>query len=249
MQADNHKIRLICTPHIARGLLVLFPELSQSTTGGHLEFEELALSPTLLRTIVTSGFAVSPRYMDRYHFCLSGSTGDQLAINAFFAAIADQYTSIVDTGRNLENIYAMVNLLTSVLAKQDVRLLDFGCGVGLSSKVIGSATIFGFDPCSRMTELANRNGLHAFDLAGLKLLPADSFDGLFASYVAHLLPDDQTLRIAWAKVRTGGTLIANCHKGQGVDRLESLDGRRLAYSDCVPDVRTTHGPYVIIQKT
>ena len=78
------------------------------------------------------GLQLSPRYMDRFYFCIAATDAyvARAVVTALFEAIAGSYEHGIDVGRNRENAR---NLLLLVLERDanPGRVLDFGLRFGL----------------------------------------------------------------------------------------------------------------------
>ena len=166
------------------------------------------------------GSAVYVRLLDQFYL---PEQHDAATTDAFFTHIADDYDGLVYAERNISNL---VNLLREIGKRSGpgpLRILDFGCGTGLSSVAVKriddittSISMFGFDRCARMREIARRRGLQVFPAVTCVDLQnsgeAQLFDGVVASYVFHFGIDDVCFSALHRILRSGGTLAGNYHK-------------------------------------
>jgi predicted TPR repeat methyltransferase len=145
----------------------------------------------------------------------------QVLYNEFFDYIANQYESLIDISRNLANIDTLLELLSHEIGGLvDKRIIDFGCGTGLASRRLrGAAAEFtGVDQSPHMRDIAMHRGMKVVptnDLASW----TSYFDGAIASYVLHLLSDDEALRSLALALKPDGVLVGNFHKNANLDRV------------------------------
>lgn len=138
------------------------------------------------------------------------------AERSFFDTIADHYESEVDGSRNRSNLRV---LLRSVDVGPGQRVLDFGCGPGLSVRAADELALVGCDVSSEMRRHASVRGLATVgpeELPGLE----GTFDAVVASYVLHLAVPAEDWLAAARCVRRGGRIAANFHKGNGLVQME-----------------------------
>jgi predicted TPR repeat methyltransferase len=172
------------------------------------------------------------RLLDRFYL---PEQHDAATTDAFFTRIAHDYDGLVDAERNIGNL---VKLLREIMRRSDaggrpLRILDFGCGTGLSkvalTRIADSTTnvnLLGFDLCARMRETARRRGLQvlpAVACADLQNLgESKPFDGAVASYVFHFGVEGVCFNALHGVLRPGGTLAGNYHKATN-EALRQLD--------------------------
>lgn len=137
-----------------------------------------------------------------------------------FDHIAATYELEIDPQRNRDNVR---NLLERVVTRPGARVLDFGCGSGLSVSVasLQGHVILGCDVSSRMRQRASANGLPVMNVPGLSRFRG-WFDGAIASYVMHLALPEADLTLLLQSLRVGGRLAANFHKSKGLDDIEKF---------------------------
>lgn len=184
---------------------------------------------------VPKAFAVDGREFRRLldHFHIPAVPDTALSV-ALFDLCAERYERLVDVPRNIANIH---NLLQVVLgARQEkagpVNMLDFGCGTGLvvralqsfmpRSKCIIHCT--GTDRAPHMLEMAGRRGLVVLRKEDWERVPAEAYDAVIASYVAHLGISRADCELIAKQLGPGGVFAANYHRGDdvGMAELESL---------------------------
>lgn len=164
------------------------------------------------------------RYLDRFY--LWSKRGNvarrQKLLDFFFDAAAIDYKMLVDPDRNRENIRHLLQDLEDVSGPLgNRRVIDFGCGVGLSKPACDQVglSVIGFDRCPQMRQQAAANGIEVWGPRDLAATAKGTIDAAFSSYVFHLLPDLGSTTLLWSRLAIGGALAANFHKGRGLDRL------------------------------
>lgn len=146
-----------------------------------------------------------------------------LFFNLFFDWIAETYEDVIDQERNVDNIKALLGLLLRYeMVDSTSRILDFGCGTGLSMKAtsMSYADVYGYDVSNEMRRRARAAGIAVFEnneFLGCNL----QFDGVIASYTLHCRANMKLLTKAAEVIRPGGGIAANFHKGVGRDWAES----------------------------
>ena len=195
------------------------------------------------------------RYLDRFYLWLPNNDSrlSQEIIDEFFDLIAKEYESLIDVARNIENIKNLFEILEDVIRPFDEsKLVDYGCGTGLSLRAEHpiNVEIFGVDRCPTMREIAAARGLTVWSLGQLASQPTNSLDGAFSSYVFHLFPRLEGLRLLWSRIRIGGAFVANFHKNDGIERVNEF--MRATHGTLI-DVRSLpasekHGTYLAYRK-
>jgi predicted TPR repeat methyltransferase len=144
----------------------------------------------------------------------------ELFINEFFAYISGDYENIIDTNRNCYNIKNLETIVNNKLPDSNkLKILDFGCGTGLSVGVISDKhELVGVDSCEMMLQKARSRGLNAFNNNELNIkYNSKYFDAIISSYVFHLIEDMSTLDLVWEKLRNYGLFVGNFHKNKNLD--------------------------------
>lgn len=244
---------LVCDPallqHLVRvGLHVNIVHLSES-----LALAELATSiPEVDETLTTIGASRTPRYLDRFYLCFGLGSGHQAVLDSLFELIGSEYDSLVDVARNRHNIRLLLRLIErEVGSLKGRRVVDFGCGTGLSLEIAQEHDIvlLGCDSCPTMRSVAASRGMAVFAPGEFRRMPAGSVDAIFASYVFHLTPDVGSLEIVWDRVHPGGVVAVNLHKNQGYPAISALMSRLNAVrTDLEPEGGEKHGRYLVYRK-
>jgi hypothetical protein len=161
------------------------------------------------------------RLLDRYWIIhvRGDEEGRRDAELCFFDRIADRYELEIDPRRNRDNVRTLIQLAG---VRPGARVLDFGCGPGLSVREADQIALVGCDVSPAMREQA---AAHRLLTVGPEDLPKleSSFDAMVASYVFHLAVPLIDLLAAMRSVRRGGRVAANFHKNRGfVDTTVSI---------------------------
>jgi len=191
------------------------------------------------------------RYLDRLYLWAPSSDSQhrQALLDMVFEAIAGDYEQLVHPDQNRENIRILLESIRTELGELNDRVVvDYGCGVGLSMSVAVEfgVRLIGVDRSPSMREAAAARGMKVWTLEDLALAPEKSLDGVIASYLFHLLPDLEGLRLLWSRLRLGGVLAANFHKGVGMEvvrqTLEPLGARKVSFPALTS--HHMHGPHL-----
>jgi len=194
------------------------------------------------------GFDLS-RYLDRFYVCVRphDTHRRQRILDILFDCAAPEYEQLINPNQNRENIFQLLAALEAACGPLAGKLvIDFGCGVGLSKQAAQEfgVRLVGFDRCPRMRKQANAHGLEVWGPRHLAVAPKNSIDAAFCSYLFHLLPDLGSLRLLWLRLRVGGALAANFHKGRGLDRVADAFGATASEHNIEgPQLMFAHGLY------
>jgi len=174
-------------------------------------------------------------------------------LDGFFALIADDYDSLVDAARNVHNIRSLFGKLNELIEiGPDTVVIDYGCGTGLFLRALPSLAkqVVGVESCPAMRDIAGKNGMRVLSVDDLALEPEGSVAGALASYVFHFDPDPHGLHLLWSRLRPGGTVVANFHKGNCVDHISAILSAKGGLVRKLPSVGHPydHGPYLAFTK-
>lgn len=141
----------------------------------------------------------------------------------FYSLYSTNYLDLINPDHNLACIYYFKTLLNeNAYLPPDFRILDYGCGPGLSTQIFGLKHLVGYDNNPTMLEKATNQGLEVLDKEGFDNIQSCSFDGSFASYVFHMaIPESDITNLARI-VKSNGILVANYYKDLGIERVSSL---------------------------
>lgn len=146
----------------------------------------------------------------------------ELFINEFFTYISGVYENIIDTNRNCYNIRNLETIVKIKLPNSNkLKILDFGCGTGLSVGIISDKhELVGVDSCEMMLQKARLRGLNAFNINELDIkYNSEYFDAIISSYVFHLIEDMTQLDLVWEKLRKYGLFVGNFHKNKNLENF------------------------------
>lgn len=180
------------------------------------EFEQAAVVPKLFSV----GDQQFRRLLDRFHL---PAVPDSVLSVALFDLCADAYERIVDVSRNVSNIHNLlgVALATLKVKGNPLKVLDFGCGTGLSVVAVQSFVsnspsyiqLTGTDRSQHMLQLAARRGLPVVAVEELRAIRGREFDAVIASYVIHLGLSRDDCNLVAKMLAPGGVFVANYHHG------------------------------------
>lgn len=191
------------------------------------------------------------KWCDRFTLIVPKNERDRDGFfRAFFDWMADKFESAAEVERNLDNISSLLRVLQdNRMIQEGSRVLDFGCGTGLSVRTAGHCgfDITGFDYSKAMCARAQIAGMSVLNEGDLHLSDG-RFDGVIASYVFHLQTGEEHVRRIPGLLKPGGGLSVNFHKGRGrewADRILLKSGMT-----CCSEAESSsgHGQVVVYAK-
>lgn len=190
------------------------------------------------------------RYLDHFYLLVPVSPiyCRQLYIH-FFEFIGEGYEAVIDLNRNKENIENLMGLLRHYIGPlKGARVIDYGCGTGLSLNIAQhhKINIVGFDPSPNMRCIAARRGMVVWNDVEIAQQSHNSIDGAFSSYVFHFLSKDEALQSLFKILKPQGVLIVNFHKNRNRDQIDQYL-IKLGFKVSIPPNFTAHechGSYV-----
>jgi len=205
---------LLCSTYLAGRQVLKCKELCLFNVGDETQ--------KLNETINTIPNLKARRYFDKFYLWTPENNDKrrQYVLDRFFELIANEYESLIDVERNLDNIRNLFWFLDRLMDPLErATVVDYGCATGLSIRLATKLDIklIGFDRCLKMRQIASGRGMIVWSTGELARQPKGSLDGAFASYVFHLLPNTYGLRLLWARLKQGGVIVANFHKNQGTE--------------------------------
>lgn len=184
--------------------------------------------------------------MDRFFIVAAADERQEALIQSFFDAVAPDYPELIDRERNVDNIETLLALLARRC--DHGALIDFGCGTGLALPICASRgySVIGIETASEMRRLARRAGMYVVTGDDVGKLAKYEIAGAFASYVLHLVPRPHELPDLFELLRGRGPLVANFHKGRGVEAFAQCATELGAYVEPIsaPAAAERHGPYL-----
>jgi len=169
----------------------------------------------------------------------------------------DYLDQLVDVKFNNCIMKAMADCITSTLTNTSpvVKALDFGCGSGLSSRLLlnylPNFDIMGIDTSEKAIGYCHEQGLPARHISPDRQLPFETatFDLIFAAFVMHFSIDLYTLAELSRILRPSGKFVFNVYQ-QNIDgiiqRLRKVGFGSIEIWDNIPGIDTN---YVIVSCT
>lgn len=163
-------------------------------------------------------------YFDRFWILLPASVKEQRTLwREFYKSYSAKYNQLIDCSRNLLCLRYFKQLLEEKLfTSRNRKVLDFGCGIGLSADIFSPDELVCYDKNTAMRDNTRKRGLVTINTSQFRILPPDSFDGCIACYVLHLAIDSDDLKQLARVLKGGGIIIANFYKGMQVDRVNRI---------------------------
>ena len=253
-QVSKQQRFFICAHVVDRGLVFdLDPSASCVATEQAADIYDTGKDEAHLVSLFQARFRQVIRLLDRYLFLMPTNPEEENALfSGFFEHIASDYEHLIDPNCNLHNIHILISMLTKQIGDiNGLSILDFGCGTGLSfgPLIATGASVTGMDQSIRMRTIAQACGERVLTLNELTEWPG-SFNGVIASYVLHLFPDVESVGAICKKLKLGGAVIGNFHKGIGIDF--AVETFRTFHCDAFAPEATAeterHGRYLIFIK-
>ena len=137
-------------------------------------------------------------YLNHFWLLLPDSVQEQQTFwSQFYSLYSTNYFDLINPDHNLACIYYFKTLLNkNVHLSPDFKLLDYGCGPGLSTQILGVRHLVGYDNNPTMLAEATKRGLNVLDKEGFDKIQSCSFDGAFACYV-FIWPFQKVILLIW----------------------------------------------------
>jgi len=187
---------------------------------GELFHYQLTGNSASIRTI----FPDILHYLNHFWLLLPDSVQEQQIFwSQFYSLYSTNYLDLIDSDHNLACMrYFKTLLAENAPLPPDFKLLDYGCGPGLSVQVFEKQHLVGYDNNPTMLAEAAKQGLEVIYKEDFDNIQSCSFDGGFACYVLHMaIPETDIINLARA-VKINGVLVANYYKDLGMERVTSL---------------------------
>lgn len=204
---DQHQLRAERVVVEGQGYLVV--------RGSKVEIE-----PIVASIATNSAFSICC-LMDRVYFLKDLNDLESVGI-AFFEAIALEYETLISGARNVKCAHKLLRLATEAQNMQmPQRVLDFGCGTGLSTKALEELVsyVVGYDGSAAMRGLTKGAGSVVVD--SLSQCPPGSIDMVVACYVMHFGIHESDANELFRITPPGGIIAANFHKGIALEAVTS----------------------------
>lgn len=204
----------------------------------------------IVATITETSAGAVCRLMDRV-FLVHGPEGIGAAGIAFFEVAAEEYEALISLERNAACATHLLDSVLEVVGRdQTVRVLDFGCGTGISSLAMQKTgvDVVAYDCCAAMRERARRSVLKVVD--ALSDCESRSIDVVVACYVMHFGIRRSDAVDLSRVVAVGGVIAANFHKGLGASATTTLlQGSGFAVIDPASDASDKFGLIVLFKRS
>ena len=198
-----------------------------------------------------SNFPNVVHYLKHFWLLLPDSIQDQqLFWSQFYSLYSPTYLDLIDSTHNLACMYYFKTLLEKNVGpfSPEFKLLDYGCGPGLSAQIFGVKHLIGYDNNSVMLKKATEQGLQIVDRQGFNNIQPCFFDAAFACYVFHMaIPESDIMNIVRV-LKPDGVFIANYYKNFEIERVTSLFQKFGAEGEKVNDSERRFGSVYIYRK-
>jgi len=162
--------------------------------------------------VVSSGFGVQVRLMDRFYL---PETRDPGLVRTMFDLIADLYEGLVARDVNLATARELLGQVLGTAGPAPL-ILDFGCGTGIAAEALASlgaqARLLGIDLSMAMLRRALARGEPVMSLDKWRDAPP-LVDGAIACFVLHYGVPDEDLRLIARSLLPGCSFSANFFRG------------------------------------
>lgn len=154
-------------------------------------------------------------YLDNFLILLPQDCITQRRIwGSFYHSFGTIYEKLIDIEQNLECIKWMLQYIDQNMEiRFPKKVLDYGCGTGISMEIGYNGMILGYEPIEAMRTQAIKKGMRVFCKSNIHSLPDGYFDAFFASYVFHMAINEQDVLQIFSKVRVDAVGVANFYKG------------------------------------
>lgn len=153
-------------------------------------------------------------YLDYFILVLPSNYNEQQIMwRDFYEYFGENYELIIDKKNNIECIEMMLKYIEKEKkASNSCRILDYGCGSGISILANYKGEIWGYEPVERMRNQAKSKGMKVFFNDNLEKIPNNFFDAIFSSYVFHMAVNEEDIKRIFSKAKKNAFLVANFYK-------------------------------------
>jgi SAM-dependent methyltransferase len=154
------------------------------------------------------------RYLDSFVLILPHDYNKQKMLwSTFYHVFGKRYEELVDKEHNIECIRMMLcQIMSGDKFHDNFKILDYGCGSGLSLLCEYGVEIVGFEPEKTMRHQAQQKGMMVFDENNIQNIPNEYFDAIFSSYVFHMGISETDIKLIIPKMKPKAVWIANYYK-------------------------------------
>lgn len=163
-------------------------------------------------------------YMDCFWLVLPTDYFQQAVLwRDFYQCFGAYYEDLIDDNCNIECIRMLVSHINIQIGpNQSKKILDFGCGSGLSTKVTAQGSIVGYEPVEEMRKQARQRGLEMLTREEIKNMPDPVFDAVFSSYVFHMAVLDEDIEMVLGRMKKGSVWVANFYKDINLEHINAV---------------------------
>ncbi len=145
----------------------------------------------------------------------------------FYTYYGNMYEELIDIKMNLHCIDTLYNHIKDNYAvSPSTSILDYGCGSGLSSRIILDCKLIGYEPNDIMRMQSTRKGLETLNYQQFCSLPNRCFDYVISSYVFHMGLKERDIDLLISKVKNNGVIVANFYKDINRNYVSELYNRK-----------------------
>jgi ubiquinone/menaquinone biosynthesis C-methylase UbiE len=207
------------------------------------------MESVLASMVEESSYSVC-RLMDRVYFIKDSDDLESVGI-AFFEAIALEYETLVSGTRNVNCARKLINFAVEAQKPRvPQRVLDFGCGTGLSTKALEEVVprVVGYDGSAAMRELTKATGSIVID--SLDQCSSGSIDLVVACYVMHFGIHESDANELSRILQPQGAIVANFHKKIALDSVTNrLERVGFSIGESIHPSFSEFGPIVLFHRS
>lgn len=183
-----------------------------------------AQDPAAVAAELGHGGRAARCYLDRIVLAAATGPGCRALVSALYDVLGEAYELLVSPERNVAAAEWALHALAEVSGRTPDRVLDVGCGSGLSLRARNCPPgLSGWDPSPVMRRLAAAAGMPV--ITSLTPQPGEAWDAALACYVLHLPGAADTAVKALRLLRPGGVLVGNLHRTADPTALPAVCAR------------------------
>lgn len=163
-------------------------------------------------------------YLNRFWILLPSALNEQMTLwQEFYKLYSHMYNQLINSQHNILCLSYFKQLLEkNFFPIEKYRILDFGCGAGLSTAVFDCERLIGYDNNEVMLNKSQKRGLITINTSQFRNLPSECFDGCFACYVLHLAISTNDINQLIRLIKVNGIIVANFYKGMHEVRINKI---------------------------
>lgn len=141
----------------------------------------------------------------------------------FYQCFGEYYEDLIDDNYNIRCIQMLVSHINAQTGPDpSKKILDFGCGSGLSTKVIAPGNTVGYEPVEEMRKQARQRGLKLLTREEIQNMSMPAFDAVFSSYVFHMAVLDEDIEMVLERMKEGAVWVANFYKDINLEHINAV---------------------------